>query len=67
MFTPGKDSYYRHNFNEYMFEIEEGEGEVFSITLPISQTVALYAYTYSNNDGIYTRTADIGNSSPVEI
>jgi hypothetical protein len=48
-YLPDTKKISRQAFNDYMFELTEGEYADFSIFLPVKQTVALYTQTYSNN------------------
>ena len=51
-----RGSFYRHQFNEYMLEIDQGQNADFVLTLPVAQEVALFLYTYSNKNGVYSMT-----------
>ena len=55
----GGEHIFRHQFNEYMFELETGQSTEFGIHLPIEQKVALYIYTYTNKDGVYTLAKEL--------
>ena len=66
-FSVGKEGYFRHHFDQYMFELSENDYEEFYITLTSTQEVALYSHTYQNIDGVYAKTEDIGDSLPPRI
>ena len=63
----GRESYFRHQFNEYMFELERGEVDDFSLTLPLDQQIAFYIYSYTNKEGVYALTEEIGSDIPPEV
>lgn len=50
-----------------MFELETGESTEFGIHLPIDQKVALYIYTYTNKDGVYTLAKELQGEKPADI
>lgn len=62
-----RGSFYRHQFNEYMFELDQGQTSDFVITIPVAQSVAFFLYTYSNKNGVYSMTSQISQSQPPYI
>ena len=66
-FEVSAGSYYRHQFHEYMFELENKTSTDFTISLPVAQDVAFFLYSYTNHDGVYSLTNQIGDDMPVEV
>jgi hypothetical protein len=54
----------RHQFSEYMFELERDEEADFGVSLPVAQQVAFYIYSYSNKNGVYSLTDKITDDPP---
>lgn len=50
-----------------MFELEKGDLDDFTISLPVEQEMALYVYSYTNRDGVYGLTDKVGSDMPPQI